>query len=300
MAVRSDEITFTGAEGQTLAARYDQPDGRPRGVALFAHCFTCSKDSHAAARVSQSLAAEGFAVLRFDFTGLGGSGGDFANTDFSSNVDDLVAAAQYLREGPGAPDILVGHSFGGAAVLAAAARVPEAKCIATIGAPADPAHVAHLFDRDAITAKGAADVSIGGRTFTLTKGFLDDIAAQNLATHVAELRRALLVFHAPRDEIVGIENAGEIFGAARHPKSFVSLDTANHLLTDRADARYVGAVLASWAARYLDTADDAASELDDCDTGEVCVAETGTGRFAQHVNAGGHFPGSNRRGIKSQ
>lgn len=290
MSQNSEKITFEGAQGQELAGRFDLPQGKPRGVALFAHCFTCSKDTLAAARISSAIAARGFAVLRFDFTGLGGSQGDFANTNFSSNVEDLVAAANYLRETRGAPEILIGHSLGGTAMLRAASQIPEAVCVATVGAPFDPAHLSHLFsDRiEDIEREGSAEVSIGGRPFTVRKSFIEDVKAQRLTEAIGNLRRPLLIFHAPLDQTVGIENAGEIFAAAKHPKSFVSLDTADHLLSKRRDAAYVGDVIAAWAARYLDDAESAAQPLDECETGQVCVVETGQGRLAQTINAGGH------------
>jgi uncharacterized OsmC-like protein/alpha-beta hydrolase superfamily lysophospholipase len=289
MAARSERITFANPAGERLAARLDWPDGAPRAYALFAHCFTCSKDTVAAARISRGLAAHGVAVLRFDFTGLGASGGDFANSNFSSNLDDLAAAADFLREDYEAPKLLVGHSLGGAAVLAAAHRVPEALAVATIAAPFDPAHAARLFDpvRAEIEAMGEALVTLGGRSFRVRKQFLEDIAGHQLSDHVARLKKALIVFHAPRDEIVGIENAGHIFTAARHPKSFVSLDNADHLLTRRADAVYVADVLAAWASRYLPQAPAAAVEAEP-PAGEVVVAETGEGKFTQSVRVGCH------------
>ncbi len=251
MAARSEKITFAAAAGEMLAARLDWPEGAPRAFALFAHCFTCSKDVFAAARISQGLAAHGVAVLRFDFTGLGASGGDFSNSNFSSNLEDLAAAADYLRQAHQAPKILIGHSLGGAAALAAAQRVPEAVAVATIAAPFDPAHVSHLLApvRAEIEAKGEAEVTLGGRSFRVRKQFLDAIAGHKLGDHIARLKIALIVFHAPRDQTVGIENASHIFTAARHPKSFVSLDDADHLLTRRADAIYVADVLAAWASR---------------------------------------------------
>ncbi|HEY9539858.1 MAG TPA: alpha/beta fold hydrolase, partial [Kiloniellaceae bacterium] len=241
MAAKSVKVTFVGAGGETLAARLDLPQGRPRAYALFAHCFTCSKDIFAAARIAGGLAERGFAVLRFDFTGLGASEGEFANTDFSSNIADLRAAADFLRAAHRAPAILVGHSLGGAAVLAAAPGIPEAKLVATIGAPADPAHVGHLLAeaRPEIEAKGEAEVVLAGRRFRINKQFLADIEGHRLADTIAGMRKALLVFHAPRDETVGIDNAEKIFRAAKHPKSFVSLDGADHLLTRKADAVYV-------------------------------------------------------------
>ncbi|MEL6287236.1 MAG: alpha/beta fold hydrolase [Pseudomonadota bacterium] len=291
MSVRSEKVTFTGALGETLAARLDLPDGAPRAYALFAHCFTCSKDVFAAARIAQGLADRGFAVLRFDFTGLGASAGEFANTNFSSNVADLVAAADYLRAEHAAPQLLVGHSLGGAAVLFAAEEIAEVRAVATIGAPGDIAHVAHNFGAklDEIEREGVAEVALAGRSFTVKRQFLDDIRAQNLAERVARLRAALLVFHAPRDETVGIENASTIFAAARHPKSFVSLDDANHLLTRRSDARYVARVLSAWASRFVEEAARPAMTIgvpgaDDV----VSVAETGRGVFQQQMVARTH------------
>ncbi len=295
MAVNSEKLTFEGAGGETLAARLDLPAGEPRAYALFAHCFTCSKDIFAAKRIAGALAEGGIAVLRFDFTGLGHSEGEFANTNFSSNVDDLVAAAEYLRANRAAPKLLIGHSLGGAAVLAAAARVPEAVAVATIGAPSDPGHVAHLF-RDAaaeIAAKGEAEVDLAGRRFRVKKQFLDDIAAQNLEPALGTLRKALLLFHAPRDETVGIDNAGQIFAAAKHPKSFVSLDDADHLLSRKADAVYVAQVLAAWADRYLGVGAGAGAAVESApplvaDPGAVAVRERDGARLAQEIAAGRH------------
>jgi uncharacterized OsmC-like protein/alpha-beta hydrolase superfamily lysophospholipase len=289
MAARSEKITFANPAGEELAARLDLPDGPPGAFALFAHCFTCSRDSRAAAHISRGLAARGVAVLRFDFTGLGSSEGEFANTNFSSNLEDLTSAADYLRQAHQAPKILIGHSLGGAAVLAAAHHVPEAVAVATIAAPFDPAHVAHLLApaRAEIEAKGEAEVTLGGRSFRVRRQFLDDIGAHKLSDHIARLKKALILFHAPRDEIVGIENAGHIFTAARHPKSFVSLDDADHLLTRRADATYVADVLAAGASRYLPEAEPAAVEAEPPPT-EVVVAETGEGKFTQIVRVGRH------------
>jgi len=287
MARRSDKVTFANAAGDLLAARLDLPEGEPRACALFAHCFTCSKDTFAASRISRGLAERGIAVLRFDFTGLGGSEGEFANSNFSSNIDDLVAAADHLRQRHQAPMLLIGHSLGGAAVLAAAHRVPEAVAVATIAAPFDPGHVAHLLApaRAEIERRGEAEVVLGGRSFRVRRQFLDDVAGHRLGDHIARLDKALILFHAPRDEIVGIENAGHIFTAARHPKSFVSLDDADHLLTRRADATYVAEVLTAWASRYLPTTEIEQERPPD---GEVLVAETGEGRFAQRIRVGAH------------
>ncbi len=291
MTARSDKVEFTGSHGAALAARLDWPEQAPRAFALFAHCFTCSKDVFAAARISQGLAERGIAVLRFDFTGLGASDGDFANTNFSSNVEDLIAAADWLRANHRAPAILIGHSLGGAAVLAAAPRIAEARAVATVNAPADPAHVAHLLAaaRPEIDAKGQAEVVLAGRRFTIRKQFLDDIAGQRLDAALAAMRKALLVFHAPRDQTVSIDNAGRIFQAAKHPKSFVSLDDADHLLSRREDAIYVADVLSAWASRYLDApAATATGRAPRAEPGELIVYEAGTGRYAQIVDDGVH------------
>jgi putative redox protein len=285
---RSEQVTFSGSRGANLAARLELPDAAPVAAALFAHCFTCSKDSHAASRVARALARRGLAVLRFDFTGLGGSGGDFANTDFSSNVEDLLAAAEFLRARGLAPKLLIGHSLGGAAVLAAAGRVPEAAAVATIAAPSDPAHVvAQLGDSLArIAAEGEGQVAIAGRSFRIRQSFIDDVSGQKLEDAVAALRKPLLIFHAPRDQVVGIEHATRIFVAAKHPKSFISLDDADHLLTREADADYVANVLTAWASRYLGAA--APAELPPLEPGLVEVAETREGTFTERVRVGRH------------
>ena len=290
MPLRSEKLTFQGADGATLAARLDRPAGKIDAYAVFAHCFTCTKDIFAASRIAASLAEAGIAVLRFDFTGLGHSDGEFANSNFSSNVADLVAAADFLRETREAPKLLIGHSLGGAAVLAAAGRVSEAVAVATIGAPADPKHVEHLFEdaRPEIEAAGEAEVLLAGRPFRIKKQFLDDISSQSLETEIGRLGKALIVFHAPRDETVGIDNAGQIFSAAKHPKSFVSLDDADHLLTRKVDAVYVAGVLAAWAGRYLGLAPEQAEPAAPSD-GTVRVTETGEGRFVQAIMAGSHL-----------
>lgn len=281
-------VTFQGSQGFPLAGRLDLPDAGPRAWALFAHCFTCSKDSRASAHVARALAEAGYGVLRFDFTGLGGSGGDFANTRFSSNVQDLVAAARWLEAGHGAPTLLVGHSLGGAAVLAAASEVPSARAVAVIGAPFDPSHVAHHFGGavDRIQTEGEAVVDIGGRPFTVQRGFLEDLGAQDQAARIHALGRALLVLHAPRDRIVPVDNARRIFEAALHPKSFVSLDDADHLLDAPADARYAAGLIAAWAARFVPLA--AASAVVGEHDGYVHVSERGTGNFAVAAGNGRH------------
>jgi len=247
------KIEFEGSLGAALAARLDEPKGAAGAYALFAHCFTCSKDIAAASRISRGLAERGFGVLRFDFTGLGHSEGEFSSTNFSSNVGDLMAAVEWLRENRKAPALLVGHSLGGAAVLAAAGGVPECRAVATIGAPADPGHVVKLFTGsiDAIREEGSAEVDLAGRRFRIAKQFLDDLDSHNQAERIASLRRALVILHSPRDSTVGIDNAARIFETAKHPKSFISLDDADHLLRERRDAEFVADVLAAWAARYM-------------------------------------------------
>jgi putative redox protein len=229
------------------------PDGVPVAWAIFAHCFTCSKDSKAAAYIARALAAHGIGVLRFDFTGLGQSEGDFADTSFSSNVGDLLAAAAWLEQHHGPPSLLIGHSLGGAAVLAAASGIEARRAVATIGAPFDPLHVARHFDehRERIAAEGQATVSLAGRPFTITQAFVDDLEAQTPAARIGALDCALLVMHAPDDHVVHVVEAKAIFEAARHPRSFIALDGADHLLTREADAQYAAALIATWASRYL-------------------------------------------------
>ncbi len=254
MSGTTQKTEFPAASGEKLAAALELPSGRPRAYALFAHCFSCSKDIKAAREVARELRSRGFAVLRFDFTGLGASEGDFANTNFSSNVDDLVQAADFLRREFEAPQILIGHSLGGAASIVAASRMPEVRGVAVIGAPAEAAHVvAHIGEkRDEIERNGKATVALAGRAFTIKKQFLDDLDGQNVINAANSLDRPLLVLHAPFDQTVGIENASALFSAAKHPKSFVSLDSADHLLSKTQDARYAAEMIASWATRYLD------------------------------------------------
>ncbi len=285
----AEKFDFRSAQGHTLAALLDRPDGPVRAVALFAHCFTCGKDNKAARRIAEGLKLHGIAVLRFDFTGLGGSEGEFANATFSSNVDDLVAAADHLREKLAAPAILIGHSLGGAAVLAAAHRIAEARAVVTIAAPCDPAHVAGLFGEhvDAIAAEGEVEVTLAGRPFRIRRALLDDIAEQKLTGRIKDLHKALLIFHSPTDATVGIDNASHIFLAAKHPKSFISLTGADHLLSRSGDAAYVANVIAAWAERYLDMAADA-QPSDAAAAGTVVVRETRRGKFQQEVIVGAH------------
>lgn len=284
----AERFDFANDHGERLSALLDLPSGRPRAYALFAHCFTCGKDIHAAKRIAARLTALGIAVLRFDFTGLGSSEGEFANTTFSSNVGDLVAAARHMREQGHAPAILIGHSLGGAAILAAAGSIPEARAVVTIAAPADPAHVTHLL-RDEIAAireSGEREVSLGGRAFRIRREFLDDIETHKQAERIAKLHKALLVFHSPTDEVVGIDNATAIFVAAKHPKSFVSLAGADHLLSRKEDAAYVASVIAAWAERYLEMP----MPMENIEDGSerVTVTETGQGKFQQEIRAGRH------------
>ena len=284
--MKSQKITFENNEGIQLSARLEFPvDKHPLGYAIFAHCFTCSKNLNAVKHISRSLTSNGIAVMRFDFTGLGESQGDFADTSFSSNVDDLVAAIRFLEENYELPKILVGHSLGGAAVLFAASRVPEIEAIVTVGAPSDPEHVQHLFAEtiEEIQEKGQAEVNLGGRPFTIKKKFIDDLKNRSATEVIKGLRRPLLVMHSPQDTTVGIENASNIYTAAHHPKSFISLDGADHLLTSKEDSIYVGDVIASWAKRYIKVPEETAlrSKLD-------VVASTNNEEFTTQIKAGKH------------
>jgi putative redox protein len=248
-------LDFENTDGHRLAGLLETP---PPGVetqryALFAHCFTCGKDIAAASRISRALASRGIAVLRFDFTGLGNSDGDFANTNFSSNVQDLVAAAAALEREYHAPALLIGHSLGGAAVLAAASQLPSVEAVVTIASPATAVHVEHLLSgvRGEMEATGEAEVKVGHRRFRIRRQFLDDLRRYADADHIRHLKRPLLVFHSPVDEIVSVDEAAKIYRAALHPKSFISLDDADHLLTNREDSEYVAETLVAWASRYL-------------------------------------------------
>ena len=281
-------LTFPNGQGDLLAARLSlPPDGRPVAYALFAHCFTCNRNLNAVRRISQEMSDHGLAVLQFDFTGLGDSEGDFSETGFSSNVDDLVAAARYLETRYEAPRVLIGHSLGGAAVLKAAGSIPSCNAVVTIGAPADPKHVTHLIEdaRETIEQTGQATVTIAGRSFVIRKQFLDDLAETRMEETIRGLRRALLVCHSPIDQTVGIENAARIFQAALHPKSFLSLDKADHLLSNEADAFYVGRAAAAWATKYLDVpARDGEAEA----VGSHLVVRTGREHYYTEVVASGH------------
>jgi putative redox protein len=286
--IRSDKVEFSGANGALLAGRLDRPAGRPRAFGLFAHCFTCSKDVFAAQRIATGLAERGIAILRFDFTGLGGSEGDFGNTNFSSNIGDLVAAADFLRARHRAPQILIGHSLGGAAVRLAAVKIPECKAVATINAPFDPQHVQHLLgdSLETIKREGVATVTLAGRSFTVRKDFVDDLMTHAPAENLRRLERALLIFHATHDKIVGIENARLAYEAALHPKSFLAIDGADHFISRREDAVYVADLLAAWANRYLDGGAGVARP--EAAAGTVVVTGAGEGTFPQLISAHGH------------
>ncbi len=282
------KVTFKNNLAYELSARLELPiDQHPKAYALFAHCFTCSKNTRAARSISQCLTKKGIAVMRFDFAGLGDSEGDFSDSNFSSNVDDLVAAAQFLAENYKAPEILIGHSLGGAAVLASANMIPSAKAVVTVGAPAEPAHVQHLIQSasEEIEAKGEATVQIGQQVFNIKKQFLEDIQQQTLQNKINRLRKALLVLHAPQDRIVSIDNAEKIYLAAKHPKSFISLDRADHLLSNKEDGYYVGDVIASWVFRYLNKVETPALKSN----AQVAVRLNQADAFTSEVKAGKHY-----------
>ncbi len=287
--MRDQAITFQGAHGDALSARLSIPaDGDVRACVLFAHCFTCSKDLKPVRHITRALTQAGLAVFRFDFTGLGESEGDFSDTTFASNIDDLLAAAAHMERELEGPSILLGHSLGGAAVLAAAGRIDSCRAVATVGAPFDPAHVTHLFGDSlgVIEAEGSAEVQIAGRAFTVSRAFLRDIEGRRMEETLRTLKRPLLVLHSPVDQVVGIENAALIYEAARHPKSFVSLDAADHLLLAEDDARYVGDVLAAWAGRYLPTPErpEAVAKPED----PRVFTRTGSDGYLTEIRASGH------------
>jgi putative redox protein len=286
-----ERFQFTGSDDHQLAAALDLPEREPIAFALFAHCFTCGKDVLAARRIAGELVNKGIAVLRFDFTGLGSSEGDFANSTFSSNVADLVLAADHLRQSRKAPALLIGHSLGGAAVLAAAGQIPEARAVVTIAAPSDPAHVTHLFREkiEDIRAQGTVEVSLAGRPFNIKREFLDDIAEHNLMTQVAKLHKALLVMHSPTDDTVGIDNATRIFLAAKHPKSFVTLADSDHLLSKKSDAVYAADLIAAWVMRYLSrVAPEPAAAASSAAPRNVVVRETRDSKYQNAVIVGPH------------
>lgn len=296
-----ERITFLNTDGVELAAILELPDAKINYYALFAHCFTCGKDILAATYIANTLALNGVAVLRFDFTGLGDSQGDFSHTNFTSNVTDLLSAADFLRHNHQAPQLLIGHSLGGTAALHASNEISECKAVVTIGSPASADHLLHLFKADVenIEIDGIALVNIAGRDFDIQKQFIDDLKAQDTENIVSKLRKALLVFHSPIDEVVSIDQAGIIFTKAKHPKSFITLDKANHLLSNSSDASYVANTIVAWAQRYIDCHE---SEVEELSKGQVKIVESNH-KFLREVKTDDHrwfadeptaFGGSNR------
>lgn len=253
MSYQTEKVTFLSQEDHLISGRLERPEVSTRAFAIFAHCFTCSKDVFAASRISRALTVKGIAVLRFDFTGLGNSEGDFSNSNFSSNQADLLAAYNYLAEHEKAPELIIGHSLGGAAVLAAAPQMPSVKAVVTIAAPADVPHVEELLGQkiDDIERDGEAEVSLAGRRFIIKKQFLDDVRSINLAHKIKNLSKALLILHSPEDKTVNITHARDIYISAAHPKSFVSLPEADHLLTQKRDSQYAADIIQAWSLRYL-------------------------------------------------
>lgn len=285
--MKSKKVYFENAEGVRLSGIIDLPlTGMPKAFAVFAHCFTCSKNLKAVDNISQSLTDNNIAVLRFDFTGLGQSKGEFSDTNFSSNIDDLKKACSFLQENYQAPQIIIGHSLGGAAVLHASGSVPSIKAVVTIGAPSNPVHVKKLFSqgKEEISQKGSAEVNIGGRSFTIKKQLIEDLEKNDVKEVISELGKALLVIHSPQDSIVGIENASEIYLAAKHPKSFVSLDGADHLMSETKDSQYAGNLIGPWASRYIEES----QEYEVAPEGEVWTRISGNG-FLTEITAGKHY-----------
>ena len=279
-------LQFKNKTGHTLSAKLELPIKRqPVAYALFAHCFTCSKNLNAVRNISRSLTMHGIAVLRFDFTGLGDSEGDFADTNFSSNVSDLVMAANFLEANYQAPEIIIGHSLGGAAVLQAAASLPAVKAVVTLGAPADPPHVKHLFKEslEEIKRAGMATVNIGGRPFKIKQQFLEDLEGKSLQHTIKNMGKALLVMHSPQDNTVGIDNARKLYEMAMHPKSFITLDGADHLLSRKEDSLYAGQMIAAWSSRYITPLEEDVLETD-----KHVVTRTGEDGYTTLIKAGNH------------
>lgn len=283
-------LYFKNPDGKRLAARLDLPiDEKPKAFAIFAHCFTCTKNFNAVVNINRALTGQGLAVLRFDFTGLGESEGDFSETNFSTNVEDLVSAAEFLKENFEAPKLLIGHSLGGAAVLQAAAKIPSTEAVSTIAAPADLSNVLRFLGDDPrsdLERKGEALINISGRDFKIKRQFLEDLKLDSMNTAIRNLRKPLLIFHSPMDRIVPIDNAARIFMASRHPKSFISLDQADHLLSNREDSLYTGSVLAAWSKKYLQIPEELGLPVDLSDN--RVVARTGKTGFQTEIVANGH------------
>ncbi|OEF29203.1 bifunctional alpha/beta hydrolase/OsmC family protein [Vibrio rumoiensis] len=291
MPVQKKKLTFTNSQGIELAGLLELPE-QPTAFALFAHCFTCGKDVSSASRIARTLASQGIAVFRFDFTGLGSSDGDFANTNFSANVEDLESAASYLRQNYQAPDFLIGHSLGGTAVLAVADKIPEIKGIITIGSPAEPSHVLKQFanDIDEIVEQGCKQVDLAGRPFSIKKQFIDDLQEYTLIDRIANLHKPLLVFHSPIDKTVSIEQAKKIYTAAKHPKSFVSLDKADHLLMNKQDAEYVATTIQAWVQRYLTISSKIEAPTTQVESGHVVVTEKNHAFLRNIITDSHEFP----------
>ena len=287
--MKSEKLSFRNSDDFELSAKLDLPENEPLAFALFAHCFTCSKDLSAARNISRALTAYDIAVMSFDFTGIGSSEGAFEETNFSSNISDLIDASDFLAENYQAPKIIIGHSLGGAAALFAGARMENIEAVVTIGAPFDPYHVTHLLgnDIDKIKEEGKAEVNIGGRPFTISKTFVDDLNQHHPEQVAKSLRKPLLIMHSPQDTIVGIENAAKIYTAAHHPKSYISLDGADHLLSDKKDSQYVGKMIASWVEKYLGL--EHSNTTDPIYKSKSIVAvETGNEGFFTKIKAGDH------------
>lgn len=284
--MKSERLLFKNSDGLELSARLELPiDRKPVSYAIFAHCFTCNKNLTAVTNITRELTNSGFAVLRFDFTGLGESEGDFSETNFSSNIDDLVCAADYLSTNYGEPTLIVGHSLGGAASIFAAAIINSIKAVATIGAPSSPDHVKHLFKEDItkIETLGSAKILLAGRPFEVKKQFLDDISSKNMKATLANLNKAILIMHSPQDTTVGISNAAEIYTNAKHPKSFVTLDGADHMLMNSRDSKYAGQVISGWVSRYVDT-----EEVKKLRPKKTVLARIGSTGFTTDIQSGNH------------
>lgn len=285
--MKAGRVTFDNKEGQKLSARIDLPlDRDPIGFAIFAHCFTCTKNLRAVGHISKSLTNNGYGVLRFDFTGLGESEGDFEDTNFSTNISDLVYAAEFLNTDYVAPSLIVGHSLGGAAVIFAASQIDSIQAVATVGAPCSPGHVSHLFDQniDEIEEDGEAEVMLQGRPFKVKKQFLDDIKSKNMEKVLSNLKKPILIMHSPEDNTVGIENASQLYTLARHPKSFVSLSGADHLLSRAEDSQYVGEVIAGWASRYI-----VVDERKKLKPKSKVLASIGSTGYTTDIQSGNHY-----------